>query len=103
MLFFKAADLPHFKLDNVKNFTGMFYDCKQLEVINLPLCNTENAEITAKMFYGCISLVSLDITNFVLYKTIDMSGMFYNISNTLKESLMKQNKDILKIAFEDNE
>ena len=54
------------------------------------------------MFYGCESLISLDIANFKFDNTIDMSGMFYNVSTTLKESLMKQNKDILKIAFENS-
>ena len=49
-------------------------------IIGLENLNTENVTDMNRMFYGCSSLTSLDVSGFNTDKVTDMSGMFYGCS-----------------------
>lgn len=56
---------------------NMFRYYKNLkEIVNIKNLHTENAESTQQMFYGCESLVELDLSHFDTSKSNSMNSMF---------------------------
>ena len=95
----------------ITNMHGMFYNCKELEEINLSQIDTSNVTDMGYMFYNCNKLKkiegiekfntkklvnmgrmfccckelkSLDLSSFVTLNAIDMSFMFYKCKNLKK-------------------
>ena len=63
------------------NMEGMFYNCSNINQINLPF-NGENININmARMFYSCIRLTSISVPNNPSIFPNDMKEMFYNCIN----------------------
>ena len=55
-----------------------FAYCSTLkEIIGIEYLNTEDVSDMSKMFSGCFSLISIDLSNFNTKKVTDMSEMFY--------------------------
>ena len=69
----------------VKNMSGMFAKCSNLETLDLSHFNTEKVTTMAQMFYGCTKLHNLNIDNFNTENVSYMNGMFEGCSglNTL--------------------
>lgn len=69
----------------VKNMSGMFALCSNLETLDLSHFNTEKVTTMAQMFYGCTKLHNLNIDNFNTENVSYMNGMFEGCSglNTL--------------------
>lgn len=65
---------------NVKNMSGMFAKCSNLETLDLSHFNTENVTTMAQMFYGCTKLHNLNIDNFNTENVSYMNGMFEGCS-----------------------
>ena len=55
----------------------MFYNCYQLNSLNLSQFNTGNVEKMNEMFYNCQRLNSLDLSDFNTAKVNNMYRMFY--------------------------
>ena len=70
----------------------MFYGCSSLESINLNNFITSAATNMSRMFYGCSTLVSINLNNFITSLVTDMSYMFDGCSsinlNTFSTSLV---------------
>lgn len=64
----------------VKNMSGMFALCSNLETLDLSHFNTENVTTMAQMFYGCTKLHNLNIDNFNTENVSYMNGMFEGCS-----------------------
>ncbi len=64
---------------NSSNIFAYFNNLK--EVKNFQYLDTSNVTIMSDMFYNCLNLTTLDVSNFDTSKAIDMSSMFYNCSN----------------------
>ena len=62
---------------------GMFYGCKSLRSLDLTNFVTQQVTNMHLMFYNCKSLNSLDLSNFNIKNVINMDYMFYNC-NELK-------------------
>lgn len=61
----------------VKDFTGLFEECKNLQKINLTGVNTESAERFLNMFAGCHALTQLDISHFAAGSSLNyIDSMF---------------------------
>ena len=55
----------------------MFYGCISLTSLNLSSFNTTNVTSMANMFYSCSSLTTLDLSSFNVNKVTNMNFMFY--------------------------
>ena len=65
----------------VKNMSGMFAKCSNLETLDLSHFNTEKVTTMAQMFYGCTKLHDLNISSFNTENVISMNQMFSNCSS----------------------
>ena len=52
------------------------------------------------MFYGCYSLISLDLSNFNTQNVTNMNLMFYFCDSLKKENIITKDDKILKILTE---
>ena len=59
----------------------MFYGCISLKSINLSSFNTQNVNNMRSMFRGCSSLMSLDLSSFDKTNIKDMSSLLYGCSS----------------------
>lgn len=68
--------IENLNTSNVKNMSGMFAKCSNLETLDLSHFNTENVTTMVQMFYGCTKLHNLNIDNFNTENVSYMNGMF---------------------------
>ena len=68
----------NFNTSNVTNMSRMFYGCRSLTSLDLSSFNTSNVTDMSDMFDSCYSLTSLDLNNFNTVKATIMNYMFYN-------------------------
>ena len=61
----------------------MFYCCISLQKLNISNFNTNNVTIMNFMFFGCSSLNELNIFNFNTNKATEKSYMFYKCPNEI--------------------
>ena len=66
---------------NTTNMRGMFYECLSLASLDLSNFNTSNVTNSAYMFCTCSSLISLDLSNFNTLNVTDMTMMFAECSS----------------------
>jgi len=73
----KHIDLgDKFDTSITENMIGMFFNCVELESINITSMRTPKVWRMYSMFSGCQKLTSLDISNFDTSKVLEMSFMF---------------------------
>ena len=65
-----------FDTKNIISMNYFFFGCWSLVSIDLSKLNTMNLLYTEKMFYNCVNLVSINFGNFNSEKIISMSNMF---------------------------
>ena len=78
--YYGGTDLPFVKnLDtsNVTSMDYMFYNCLQLNKLDLTTFDTSNVTNMNSMFASCQVLTELDISDFDTSKVTNMSNMFY--------------------------
>lgn len=84
----------------VKNMSGMFAKCSNLETLDLSHFNTEKVTTMAQMFYGCTKLHDLNISSFKTENVTSMYGMFDGCSNLESLDLSHFNtRYVLKSGF----
>lgn len=76
----RIEGIENLNTSNVKNMSGMFAKCSNLETLDLSHFNTENVTTMAQMFYGCTKLHNLNIDNFNMENVSYMNGMFEGCS-----------------------
>ena len=64
-------------LTNTVSIAYMFYDCVNIESIDLSNFDTSSLEMMDRAFYNCNWLRELDLTNLDTSKVTDMGGLFY--------------------------
>ena len=73
---------PSFKDYRPTSTAKLFYVCHNIkEIDGIEYLNTEQVTSMYRMFYGCSSLTSLDLSNFNTEQVTDMSWMFYDCSS----------------------
>ena len=73
--------LPNFG-EKLEDLSFMFSECKKLKkIFSLDKFNPINVKNTANMFYGCSSLITLDLTAFSGEKIKNINEMFANCNN----------------------
>ena len=70
------VDLSSFNAQNVTNMSYMFYNCSNLQNVDLSSFNAQNVTNIHGMFYKCSNLKSLDLSSFNAQNVTDMSCMF---------------------------
>ena len=74
--------MPYFpNTSNVTTMEYMFYDCVSLTALDLSNFNTSQVTYMYGMFHGCSSLQSLNLSSFDTRKVTDCAGMFQYVSN----------------------
>ena len=61
----------------------MFYGCSSLISIDLSSFNTSKVEEMNELFFGCSSLTSLNLSNFNAQRILSMNYMFYGCSKLI--------------------
>ena len=74
----------------------MFYGCSSLININLSNFNTNDVTDIEGIFEGCSSLTNIDLSNFNTIKVSDMDNMFYGCSSLTKKNIIVNDKKILQ-------
>ena len=77
----QSLDLTNFKTSESINMEAMFSNCNSLNYLKISNFETSKVENMAKMFYGCSSLISLDISNFETNNVVNMEYMFRECTN----------------------
>ena len=70
-----------FHTEQVEYMTAMFYNCKNLEKVDVSTLNTQSAECFYRMFKNCRKLTELDLSGFDTAKVTNMSQMFFGCKN----------------------
>ena len=76
-----SIDLSSFDTEKVNNMSYMFKGCRNLENIDLTSFNTNNVENMSYMFSYCNKLNEIDLSSFNTKKVKNMSCMFNNCAN----------------------
>ena len=78
----ESLDLINFDTSLVTSMKYMFFGCYSPKPIKFhEKFNMANVESMQAMFYDCISLINLNLSSFDTTKVIDMGNMFYNCHN----------------------
>ena len=85
-----------FSVKNATTLSGMFYNCIALTSLDLSNFDTSNVTNMSAMFAGCSSLTSLDLSNFNTSNVTNMSYMFDRCSKLT--SLDLSNFDTSKVT-----
>ena len=75
---------PNFTIAKVNNINRMFCGCSSLTTLDLSKFNTRQVKWMIGTFMDCSSLTKLDLSSFDTANVIDMNGLFNDCSN-LKE------------------
>ena len=71
----------NFNTSNVTDMSGMFWGCISLTSLNLSNFNTSNVTTMSSMFQDCSSLISLDLSSFNTSNVTNMFQMFVGCSS----------------------
>jgi surface protein len=80
---------------------GMFYNCSNLEKIDLSSFDTRKVANMSDMFHGCSNLIKIDLSSFNTKKVTNMGHMFDNCYKLTEIKLNKNSYE--KIKFYVNE
>lgn len=80
-----SFDLSSWDVSNVKNMSGMFYNCYKTKSINLSNWDTSNVVNMSDMFRSCRDLSKLDITGWNTSKVNYIGRMFDGCVNLSSE------------------
>lgn len=88
------------KINNVENIvttnmSDMFYDCKELETLDLSKMDVSNVTNMAGAFMKCDKLKSLNVSTWNISKVKDMTSMFYGCYNL--ENFSVENWDVSNV------
>ena len=79
--------IKYLNMSKVTDINSMFYGCSSLVDIDLSNFDTLNVTDMSYMFYGCSSLVNLDLSNFDTSNVTHMDHMFYECSSLVNLDL----------------
>ena len=95
----QIINLDYLDTENVTNMYSMFYDCKNLESLDVTNFNTENVTTMLFMFYGCEKLKSLDLSNFNTENVTTMRYMFSGCKNLESLDLSNFNTENVETLY----
>lgn len=87
----KEIEFIKYKRNDISDMSLMFYGCRSLINLNISKLITENAKDMNLMFGNCKSLKNLDLSNFNTEKVEKMNLLFYRCSSLEKINLTSFN------------
>jgi len=87
----KLVDMSAYNAINVNNMSYMFSGCSSLKSIDFFLFNTDNVTNMSNMFSECQSLQTMDLSSFNTHKVINMEKMFLECSSIIRLDLTSFN------------
>lgn len=72
----EELDLKHFNTENILTMEGMFFKCSKISKLDLRLFNTAKVTNMLDMFAKCYNLEELDLSSFSTVNVIYMINMF---------------------------
>ena len=75
------------------NLCGIFYQCENLESVDLSKLDTSEVESMFAMFLGCSKLKSVDVSNFDTSNVTNISGMFKDCGSLTTLDVSKFNTE----------
>ena len=75
------AGIEYLKTDSVTDMRRMFQGCMSLDSVDVSGFNTSSVTDMMSMFQECVQLKSLNLSGFNTSRVIDMEGMFYGCSS----------------------
>ena len=75
------SGISNLHTDNVTDMNRMFYGCSSLTSLDVSSFNTVNVTNMSFMFFACSGLTSLDLSSFNTVNVTDMTYMFYGCSS----------------------
>ena len=94
--------IENLKTDNVTDMHRMFTGCYSLRSLDVSGFNTENVTDMTSMFYNCSAITSLDLSSFNTQNVTDMWGMFegcYSLTSLDLSGFNTQNVTDMKHMF----
>ena len=79
----ETVDVSNLNTEKVIDMTGLFFNCHNLKSVDLSSFNTKNVQNMRVMFFHCYALTSVNISSFNTEKVTDIGFMFY-YCNSLK-------------------
>lgn len=96
----KSIDFGNsFNTGNVTDISKMFAGCSSLSTLDVSSFDTYNVTNMASMFEGCSSLTSLDVTKIDTQNVTDMSAMFFGCSGLASLDLSSFNTKNVTTMF----
>jgi len=80
----------------------MFYGCSSLIKINIFKFNDFNVINMNRMFCGCSSLKEINLSNFNINYANNMKGMFFRCPRQFEKEIKEKVKNIKEEAFTNN-
>ncbi len=77
-------DLSNFDLSGAKNFSGIFYNNKSLKKLNISSWNPTTTTSLVKMFTSCSNLEEVNMPNFDISESADVTQALYNVKTNAK-------------------
>lgn len=77
----ESIDLSGLDTSSVISMQCMFSGCSSLKNLDVSGFGTRNVNDMRHMFYGCRSLAALDVSSFETNSVTDMAGMFFDCSS----------------------
>ena len=77
----EAIDVSHFDTRNVTDMSAMFCGLRKVKIIDVSRFNTSKVKDMSSLFGGCHSLTSLDVSHFDTRNVTNMDDMFLSCKN----------------------
>ena len=83
----EITDLEYLNTSNVTDMRSMFYGCMNLASLDVSNFDTSNVTNMSDMFTGCSSLINIDLNSFNTSNVTDMGSMFDSCSGFISLNL----------------
>ena len=92
----ESIDLSSFDTSSVTNMSYLFSECTELTNIDLSLFDTKNVTNMGSMFFNCSKLTNIDLSNFNTKNVSNMSFMFFKCNSLTNIDLSSFNTENVK-------
>ena len=86
------------EFENITQMNRMFYNCQNLQSIDLSHLNTKNVDIMNYMFYQCLSIDNIDLSEVESSNVKDISNMFENCVSVKNIDISNLTNDKIQIT-----
>ena len=95
------SGLEYLNTENVREMTGMFYNCSGLTTLDLSNFTTGNVTSMAEMFHGCsnLSAIMVDVYKWDIEKVTSSGRMFFDCTSIIGNQGTTYNSSMTSITY----